>query len=86
MKKAHDKTHASMENGEASRFAGADQHGWSPDIDAEEQQSTDSAHRSFHPDTYAPEPGPGRTVSEQEELPPRTDTPAPGGPRKETRT
>ncbi|WP_371484202.1 hypothetical protein [Kitasatospora sp. NBC_00315] len=67
MKKAHHKTHASMEDGEASRFAGADQHGWSPDIDAEEQHDNDSAHRSFHPDTYAPEPGPGRTVSKQEE-------------------
>ncbi|MFF3728550.1 hypothetical protein ACFYYM_40085 [Streptomyces erythrochromogenes] len=32
-----------------SRFAGADQHGWSPDVDETKQQDNRSAHRSFHP-------------------------------------
>ena len=66
MKKASSKSHPAMEDGEASRFTGEDQHGWSPDIDAEHQEPNDSAHRSFHPETYAPQPGPGRTVSEEE--------------------
>lgn len=30
------------------------------------RQDNPSAHRSFHPDEYAPEPGPGRKVSEEE--------------------
>ncbi|MFJ8623799.1 hypothetical protein ACIRD3_13265 [Kitasatospora sp. NPDC093550] len=58
-------THKSMDEGQASRHEGA-HHGWSGDIDAEEQQPNDSAHRSFHPDEYAPEPGPGREPSKEE--------------------
>ncbi|MFF3728140.1 hypothetical protein ACFYYM_37915 [Streptomyces erythrochromogenes] len=49
-----------------SRFAGADQHGWSPDVDETKQQDNPSAHRSFHPEEYAPAKGPGRTVSKEE--------------------
>ena len=59
--------HPSMKEGEASRFEGEDQHGWSPDIDEEHQEPNDSAHRSFHPDTYAPQPGPGRTKAKEEQ-------------------
>ncbi|MEV4613138.1 hypothetical protein AB0K43_11120 [Kitasatospora sp. NPDC049258] len=55
-----------MEKGRASRFGGEDQHGWSPDIDAEHQEPNDSAHRSFHPEKYAPEPGPGRERAAEE--------------------
>ncbi|MGW3245580.1 hypothetical protein [Streptomyces sp. NPDC001070] len=36
------------------RFKGDDQHGWSQDVDATRQEENPSAHRSFHPDTYAP--------------------------------
>ncbi len=49
-----------------SPHKGTDQHGWSPDVDETKQQDNPSAHRSFHPDQYAPAPGPGRTVSEEE--------------------
>ena len=41
-------------------------HGWGPAVDDEQQEDNDSAHRSFHPEKYAPEPGRGRTVSEEE--------------------
>jgi hypothetical protein len=49
-----------------SRHEGTEQHGWSPDVDATEQQQNESAQRSFHPDEYAPESGTGRQVSEEE--------------------
>ncbi|GAA2279652.1 MULTISPECIES: hypothetical protein [Kitasatospora] len=58
-------THHSMDEGQASRHQGR-HHGWSSDIDAEHQEPNDSAHRSFHPDSYAPEPGPGREPAEEE--------------------
>ncbi|WP_263170847.1 hypothetical protein [Streptomyces sp. SCSIO ZS0520] len=38
-----------------SEHRGTEQHGWSPDIDAEKQESNPSAHRSFHAGKYAPE-------------------------------
>ncbi|MBY8883559.1 hypothetical protein K7472_01695 [Streptomyces sp. PTM05] len=38
-----------------SQHKGTDQHGWSPDVDAERQQDNPSAHRSFHADQYAPD-------------------------------
>lgn len=49
-----------------SRHEGTKQHGWSPDVDETRQQDNPSAHRSFHPDEYAPDKGPGRTVSKEE--------------------
>ncbi|MDX2853451.1 hypothetical protein PV342_34470 [Streptomyces sp. PA03-3a] len=39
---------------DTSRFEGDDQHGWAQDVDATHQEENPSAHRSFHPDTYAP--------------------------------
>ncbi len=42
------------------------QHGWSPDVDETHQEENPSAHRSFHPEKYAPAKGPGRTVSKEE--------------------
>ncbi|MEJ8641638.1 hypothetical protein WKI68_09510 [Streptomyces sp. MS1.HAVA.3] len=45
---------------------GTEQHGWSPDVDETGQQDNPSAHRSFHPEKYAPASGPGRTVSKEE--------------------
>ncbi|MEU0035069.1 hypothetical protein [Streptomyces sp. NPDC006333] len=45
---------------------GTHQHGWSPDVDETRQQDNPSAHRSFHPDQYAPPKGPGRKVSKEE--------------------
>ncbi|MFD3808538.1 hypothetical protein ACFWTC_34330 [Streptomyces sp. NPDC058619] len=49
-----------------SPHKGTEQHGWSPDVDETRQQDNPSAHRSFHPDKYAPAKGPGRTVSKEE--------------------
>ncbi|MGW7064705.1 hypothetical protein ACWGHM_40265 [Streptomyces sp. NPDC054904] len=49
-----------------SPYEGTKQHGWSPDVDETRQQDNPSAHRSFHPDTYAPGQGPGRTKSKEE--------------------
>ncbi|AQT70714.1 MULTISPECIES: hypothetical protein [Streptomyces] len=59
------KSHKGTSQHKASRHGGAE-HGWSPDIDEERQQDNPSAHRSFHPDRYAPAPGAGRTVSKEE--------------------
>ncbi|GGT64744.1 hypothetical protein P6B95_03465 [Streptomyces atratus] len=49
-----------------SRHKGAHQHGWSSDVDETHQEANESAHRSFHPDEYAPKPGPGRKISKEE--------------------
>ncbi|MEU6313339.1 hypothetical protein [Streptomyces sp. NPDC047014] len=49
-----------------SRHKGTEQHGWSPDVDSTRTQDNPSAHRSFHPDEYAPEKGPGRIPSKEE--------------------
>ncbi|MFD9481933.1 MULTISPECIES: hypothetical protein [Streptomyces] len=49
-----------------SRHKGSKQHGWSPDVDETRQQDNPSAHRSFHPDKYAPAKGPGRKISKEE--------------------
>ncbi|MFD3546096.1 hypothetical protein ACFWUW_10865 [Streptomyces sp. NPDC058655] len=49
-----------------SPHKGTEQHGWSPDVDETRQQDNPSAHRSFHPDKYAPAKGPGRTVAKEE--------------------
>ncbi|MFG2631414.1 hypothetical protein [Streptomyces sp. NPDC048473] len=49
-----------------SRHKGAHQHGWASDVDETHQEPNDSAHRSFHPDEYAPKPGPGRKISKEE--------------------
>ncbi|THA75798.1 hypothetical protein E6U81_36140 [Streptomyces sp. A0592] len=50
----------------ASRHKGTAQHGWSPDVDATHTQDNPSAHRSFHPDEYAPQKGSGRRIAEEE--------------------
>jgi hypothetical protein len=42
------------------------EHGWGPSVDSTHTEDNASAHRSFHPETYAPKPGPGRTVSKEE--------------------
>ncbi|MFE9803230.1 hypothetical protein ACFYP6_30970 [Streptomyces goshikiensis] len=49
-----------------SPHKGTKQHGWSPDVDETRQQDNPSAHRSFHPDQYAPAKGAGREVSKEE--------------------
>ncbi|MFD8705504.1 hypothetical protein ACFV1W_23310 [Kitasatospora sp. NPDC059648] len=75
--------HKSMnEGGQADRL-GDEHHGWSGDIDAEEQQPNDSAHRSFHPEKYAPGPGPGREHSKEEEQEVPGQTVESEGPRGE---
>ncbi len=63
----HPKPSEPPQGGEGpSRFKGTQQHGWSPDVDETKQQDNPSAHRSFHPESYAPARGPGRTVAEEE--------------------
>ncbi|WP_318839606.1 hypothetical protein [Streptomyces arboris] len=52
---------------EPSRFKGEGQHGWAPDVDETSQQPNPSAHRSFNPDTYAPEPDRPRKKPSEEE-------------------
>lgn len=49
-----------------SSSEGTKQHGWSPDVDETARQENPSAHRSFHPETYAPAKGRGRSVSKEE--------------------
>jgi hypothetical protein len=49
-----------------SRFEGEKQHGWAPDVDETNQEENPSAHRSFHPDEYAPERGSDRTATAEE--------------------
>ncbi|MFJ3519714.1 hypothetical protein [Streptomyces sp. NPDC090131] len=49
-----------------SPHKGTEQHGWSPDVDETRQQVNPSAHRSFHPEQYAPAKGPGRKVAKEE--------------------
>ncbi|MFD7444854.1 hypothetical protein [Streptomyces sp. NPDC059909] len=49
-----------------SRFKGQDQHGWATDVDQTSQEDNPSAHRSFHPDTYAPGPKRSRRPTEEE--------------------
>ncbi|MEW1913926.1 hypothetical protein AB0442_36805 [Kitasatospora sp. NPDC085895] len=78
----HAKSHPTMEEGQASRMEGA-HHGWSGDIDEEKQEPNDSAHRSFDPDTYAPEPGPGQEHAAEEDDPPPGDTVTSEGRRAE---
>lgn len=48
-----------------SRHEGAEQHGWSPDVDETRQQDNPSTHRSFRA-KQAGERGPGRKKSAQE--------------------
>ncbi|MEE1752111.1 hypothetical protein [Streptomyces sp. SP18CS02] len=52
-----------------SRHRGTEQHGWAPDVDETRQQDNPSAHRSFHPDEYAPGRGRGRTSAKEERKP-----------------
>ncbi|MFJ2630270.1 hypothetical protein ACIO6T_45080 [Streptomyces sp. NPDC087532] len=52
-----------------SPHKGAHQHGWASDVDETHQEVNDSAHRPFHPDGYAPKPGPDRKVSKEETKP-----------------
>jgi hypothetical protein len=56
---------------EENPHKGQEHHGWSPDVDEAGQQPNDSAHRSFHPDTYAPDTGTSRkTMEPGEDVPP----------------
>lgn len=48
-----------------SRHEGAHD-GWASDVDETRQAENSSAHRSFHPDEYAPKPGPGAKISKEE--------------------
>ncbi|REK86939.1 hypothetical protein DY245_29485 [Streptomyces inhibens] len=62
----HEKSSRPSHGEGPSRHKGTKQHGWSPDVDETRQQDNPSAHRSFHPDKYAPEPGPEKTTSKEE--------------------
>ncbi|MER6346250.1 hypothetical protein ACWC10_32120 [Streptomyces sp. NPDC001595] len=52
-----------------SRHKGSEHHGWSPDVDATEQQENPSARRSFHAEEHAPARGRGRDRSKEERKP-----------------
>jgi hypothetical protein len=49
-----------------SRHQGAEQHGWSPDVDETRQQDNPSARRSFRTAEHGGGKGPGRTKSKEE--------------------
>jgi hypothetical protein len=66
-------SHKTAKSTPSSHGAGTGMHrddiqerGWGPSVDSTRTQDNPSSHRSFHPETYAPKPGPGRTVSEEE--------------------
>ncbi|MFJ9413812.1 hypothetical protein ACIRPT_06535 [Streptomyces sp. NPDC101227] len=52
MTKHRKSSHPKMGEG-PSMHEGTEQHGWSSDVDQTEQQTNESAHRSFHPERYA---------------------------------
>lgn len=54
MSKDGNSSHPDMGEG-PGRHKGSEQHGCSPDVDETRQQENKSAHRSFHPERYAPE-------------------------------
>ncbi|WP_336054567.1 hypothetical protein [Streptomyces sp. CA2R101] len=56
-----------------STHKGTEQHGWSPDVDQTEQQKNESAHRSFHPERYAPGKDRSKETSGQEKVPPASE-------------
>ena len=49
-----------------SPHRGEKHHGWAEDVDAQRQEPNPSAHRSFHPDEYAPEPDQGHTPGDRD--------------------
>jgi|SwirhisoilCB1_FD_contig_31_5971301_length_407_multi_3_in_0_out_0_1 hypothetical protein len=49
-----------------SPHRGEKHHGWAEDVDAQRQEPNPSAHRSFHPDKYAPEPDPDHTSGDRD--------------------
>lgn len=70
MTKDRKSSHPKMGEG-PSTHKGSEQHGWSPDVDQTEQQKNESAHRSFHPERYAPEKDSSKESAErQEKVPP----------------
>ncbi|MFE0190506.1 hypothetical protein [Streptomyces sp. NPDC058989] len=72
MSKERKSSHPKMGEG-PSRHKGTEQHGWSPDVDQTEQQRNESAHRSFHPERYAPEADAGKEGKGREKVPPASD-------------
>jgi hypothetical protein len=58
---------------------GREQHGWSPDVDQTHHEDNPSAHRSFHPDRYAPKADPGREPTEKDKESSLKDIPAKTG-------
>lgn len=65
-------SHPKMGEG-PSVHKGTEQHGWSPDVDQTEQQENKSAHRSFHPERYAPERDRSKEGTGQEKVPPASE-------------
>ncbi|MEV5122616.1 hypothetical protein AB0K49_07385 [Streptomyces decoyicus] len=73
MTKDRKSSHPKMGEG-PSVHKGTEQHGWSPDVDQTEQQKNESAHKSFHPERYAPEKDTSKESSErQEKVPPASE-------------
>lgn len=67
-------SHPKMGEGH-SMHKGTEQHGWSPDIDQSEQHADESAHRSFHPERYAPKRDRSKETKDtgQEKVPPASE-------------
>ncbi|MEU5213627.1 hypothetical protein [Streptomyces sp. NPDC020742] len=72
MSKDRKSSHPEMGEG-PSRHKGSEQHGWSPDVDETRQQENKSAHRSFHPERYAPEADRSKEGTGQEKVPPASE-------------
>ncbi|MGX1134756.1 hypothetical protein RKD49_006946 [Streptomyces glaucescens] len=68
MAKEHGSSKPSGDQG-PSRHHGSEHHGWSPDVDATEQQENPSARRSFHAEEHAPPRGKGRRTAKEERTP-----------------
>jgi hypothetical protein len=66
MSKTNEKPTAPSHGEGTSMHRDTQKHGWGPSVDSTNKEDNPSAHRSFHPQEYAPEPGSGRTVSKEE--------------------
>ncbi|MFG2140115.1 hypothetical protein [Streptomyces sp. NPDC048650] len=69
-----------------STHKGTEQHGWASDVDQTEQQENESAHRSFHPERYAPKKGSGDEKDSTKESGGREKVPPASEVKSETRS
>ncbi|MCZ0975659.1 hypothetical protein ACFU90_03990 [Streptomyces noursei] len=62
----HEKESKSSQGQGEGRRKETKHHGWADDVDETRQQDNPSAHRSFHPEKYAPKPGPAKATAREE--------------------